>query len=68
MIEEKSGIVRVKLLSMQYYVQMIGANKIHITYNIVVDPGGSIPAWMVNAFEVRGPFETFTKLAEFLKK
>jgi len=33
-----------------------------------VDPSGSIPAWIVNAFAVKGPFETFSKLGDFLKQ
>ena len=67
-INEKSGIVRVRLLSMQYYVHLVSEHKISITFNILVDPSGSIPAWIVNAFAVRGPFETFSKLAEFLRQ
>ena len=67
-INEKSGIVRVRLLSMQYYVHLVNEHKISITFNILVDPSGSIPAWIVNAFAVKGPFETFSKLGDFLKQ
>jgi len=67
-IDEKSGIVRVRLLSMQYYVHLVSEHKISITFNILVDPSGSIPAWIVNAFAVKGPFETFSKLGDFLKQ
>ena len=40
---------------------------IHI-YIFEIDPGGSVPAWFVNMFADKGPYETFKQLAETLKK
>jgi hypothetical protein len=46
---------------------MPSAKSIHIVYTFEADPGGSIPAWMVNSFADKGPFESFKKLGQLLK-
>jgi hypothetical protein len=37
-------------------------------YTFETDPGGNVPAWLVNSFADKGPFESFKKLGELLKK
>jgi hypothetical protein len=36
-------------------------------YIFEIDPGGSTPAWLVNMFADKGPYETFKQLGEALK-
>jgi hypothetical protein len=67
-IPEKNGKVRVPYSSISWYVTMPGANTIHVVYIFVVDPGGNIPAWLVNMFSEKGPYESFKKLSEILRK
>jgi START domain len=67
-VDKKEDIVRVLHLSTQWQVKTAGINKISIVYYFATDPGGSLPAWIVNAFAVKGPYETFTNLAELLKQ
>ncbi|QMU27760.1 START domain-containing protein [Adhaeribacter radiodurans] len=43
-------------------------NKLKITYTFSINPGGSIPSWLVNASVVTGPYNTFMKLREILSK
>jgi hypothetical protein len=43
-------------------------NYTKIEYTLETDPGGSLPAWLVNLFVAKGPHETFIKLKEQLKK
>jgi hypothetical protein len=47
---------------------MPSSNSISIVYILEADPGGSVPAWMVNMFIDKGPFESFKKLSGLLKK
>ena len=42
-------------------------NKLKIDYTFSVDPGGSIPSWLVNATLTTGPYNSFVKLREVLK-
>jgi hypothetical protein len=67
-VDKKDDIVRVLHLSTQWQVKAAGINKISIAYYFATDPGGSLPGWIVNAFAVKGPYETFMNLAELLKR
>ncbi len=64
----KENIVRVKKSSGRWVLKPYNANHIKVEYVLETDPGGSLPAWMVNLFVTKGPFETFKKLKEELKK
>lgn len=67
-IPEKSDKVRVPRLDISWYVTMPAPQMISIVYIFDGEPGGSIPTWMVNMFTDKGPFETFKKLSELLKR
>ena len=67
-IPEKSGKVRVPRTAVSWYVTKESPTSIHVVYTFDADPGGSLPAWLVNTFADKGPFESFKKLAEILKK
>jgi hypothetical protein len=41
---------------------------VDVIYQLLVNPGGSVPAWLVNLAAVDGPFETSVKLREWVKK
>ena len=64
---QKSGKVRVPQSNVQWYVTMPSAKTIHIIYTFEADPGGSVPAWLVNSFADKGPYESFKKLGQLLK-
>jgi hypothetical protein len=63
-----SGKVRVPRSANTWEVTVPEANKLHIIYIFEADPGGSLPSWLVNSFVNKGPYESFKKLAELLKK
>jgi len=67
-IPEKSGRVRVPRSLINWYVTMPSSTSISIVYTFEADPGGSMPAWLVNMFADKGPYESFKKLSEILKK
>ncbi|MFI5139856.1 MAG: START domain-containing protein [Sphingobacteriales bacterium] len=58
--------VRVPLSKVNWTVTCIGDNQLSIEYIGQADPGGSVPAWLVNSFSTKGPFETFKKLKELV--
>ncbi|HJS54139.1 MAG TPA: START domain-containing protein [Chitinophagaceae bacterium] len=65
---EKNGIVRVPRSDISWYVTMPSAKTISIVYIFDAEPGGSLPAWAVNMFTDKGPYESFKKLSELLKR
>lgn len=67
-IAEKSGKVRVTRSTISWNVTMPTAKTLRISYIFEADPGGSLPAWVVNMFADKGPYESFKKLGEILKK
>jgi START domain len=60
--------VRVPHYKANWKVTMPTSNTIQISYLLEIDPGGSIPAWIANSYADKGPYETFNKLADQLKK
>lgn len=66
-IPGNKGLVRVPQFTGNWTFTPAGNNKIKIEYFLFVDPGGSLPAWIVNMFIGKGPYETFNKLADLLK-
>jgi hypothetical protein len=41
---------------------------VEITYQLLVNPGGYVPAWLVNMAVVDGPYETMVNFKEWIKK
>lgn len=64
----KKDIVRVRHSEAKWIFKPLTNNKVLIEYILVVDPGGSIPVWLVNMFSTKGPFECFQKLKEQINK
>ena len=65
---EKKGLVRVPRSNVSWHVTMPSAKTISIVYLFDAEPGGSLPAWVVNMFTDKGPYESFKKLSELLKR
>jgi hypothetical protein len=65
-IPPRNGFVRVPLSEAHWYIQVVDKNTIHVKHSILIDPGGSIPAWLMNLSLAEGPYQTFKSLREFL--
>jgi len=63
---EQDGKVRVKRSRVNWHVTMPKPSTIHVIYTLEADPGGSVPAWLVNSFVEKGPYESFKKLKTLL--
>ena len=59
---EKKDLVRVPMSRGSWMVTTQSDRKIHLQYILEIDPGGSIPAWILNSFVAKAPIETFSKL------
>lgn len=65
-VPEKKDIVRVPLSTVKW-VAIPDGSGMHITYEAQVDPGGTLPSWVVNLFSTKGALETFKKLRQVLE-
>ncbi len=64
----KPHIVRVNHSNGKWVLTPGKNNFVQIDYTLEVDPGGTIPVWLVNLFATSGPAETFKKMKEQVKK
>lgn len=58
----KKDLVRVPMSRGYWTVTTQPDKKIHLQYILQIDPGGSIPAWILNSFVTKAPIETFSCL------
>lgn len=58
----KKGIVRIDHSMGKWVMSPIGEKRVRVVYTLQVDPGGDIPAWLVNMFAANGPTQSFKKL------
>jgi hypothetical protein len=66
-LPEKKDIVRVRSSYGKWVLTPL-KNNVKIEYTLETDPGGSLPAWLVNLFVAKGPHETFKNLKVQLSK
>lgn len=64
----KQSLVRVTDSHGKWIVSPLSKKQIKVEYTIAVDPGGSIPAWLVNLVASQGPLESFKMLKRQLQK
>ena len=67
-IPVQKGIVRIPYFNSWWDVKFDGKNSLNIVYFLEMDPGGTVPAWLMNMFVAKGPYETFSGLARVMKK
>jgi hypothetical protein len=67
-VPEKKGIVRISHSVGQWTITPMGKNQTRAEYMLEVDPGGNIPAWLINLFATKGPTETFRNLKTHVQK
>jgi hypothetical protein len=63
----KSGIVRVNNSKGYWVITPLANTQIRVEYSLHVDPGGALPAWLVNMFATEGPFKMFKNLRSQLE-
>ncbi len=65
---EKESVVRIKKAELYWLFTPIGNGKVRVDYTLNSDPGGNIPAWMINLAADQGPLQTMLKFQEMLEK
>jgi hypothetical protein len=67
-IPVKKDIVRVTQSEGKWIITPLSKKLIKVEYTLRLDPGGNIPAWLINMFVTKGPFESFKNLKTHLQK
>lgn len=68
MLPEKPNLIRIPYPRGLWKVTALPGNRLKIEYEFSVNPGGALPAWLVNYTASTGPLNTFRKLKERLAK
>jgi hypothetical protein len=64
----KDDIIRITASKGEWIITPLEKQKIRVVYTLQVDPGGSIPAWIINLLAGEGPMNSFQGLKKQLKK
>lgn len=59
---EKKNLVRIPMSNGTWNISTKSGKVMHLQYILQLDPGGSIPGWILNMFATKGPIETFENL------
>jgi hypothetical protein len=62
----REDVVRVPFSYAEWEVTSLN-NILYITYTMRIDPGGSVPVWLINMAMADGPHESFVKLKKLLE-
>jgi hypothetical protein len=68
LVPVKDGVVRVNDSKGKWVITPVGPDEINVIYTIHVDPGGSLPSWLVNMFATEGPQKIFSSIKVQLQK
>ncbi len=60
------GHVRIREYRAMWTLKPLKNGIVQVEYELLVNPGGSIPAWVINLAVVEGPYETSIKMKEQL--
>ena len=55
-------LVQVPLTRGTWNITTITNKSIHIDYSLEMNPGGSLPVWVLNLFSTKGPMESFENI------
>jgi hypothetical protein len=67
-IQPKEGIARITKANGFWLLTSVDANKTLVTYQMHVEPGGFIPAWLANTYIADAPLNTFKGLRKLILK
>jgi hypothetical protein len=65
-IPEKSGRVRVQHFQSKYTLTPAEDGIVKVEFELYLDPGGSVPAWLINANIVTAPYNTTVSMSKQL--
>lgn len=67
-VPAREGVVRINTSVNRWLIRPLPNGKVWVEYTLQVDPGGHIPAHVVNMFACRAPIETFQNMRKVLRE
>ncbi len=67
-LSERRDFVRVRASYSKWVATETKKNFIEIKYEIQIDPGGNVPAWLINWVCAQAPYQSFKNLKEQIAK
>lgn len=67
-IPDKEGRVRVQHFQSNYKLTPLDSGMVKVEFELYVDPGGSVPAWLINSNIVLAPYNTTVAMITQLPK
>src|ERR1700744_762036 len=61
-VSPKDGTVRIQSSKGLWIITPLDKKRVNVVYTLQVDPGGNIPAWLVNMLAAEGPMKSFEGL------
>jgi len=66
-VQQREGVVRIEKANGYWVLDAMDANRTAVTYQMHVEAGGSIPAWLANLSIVNIPYSTFMELRKIVQ-
>lgn len=67
-IPQRDGVVRIRKVDSSWTVTRLSDSEIEVRYQVHSEPGGNLPAWLVNRIIYEQPFATLRNLRERVKQ
>lgn len=67
-LPEKKKLVRIHSSSGKWLIDPLPNGRVRVEYQLYVDPGGNVPAALVNLFSGKGPIESFRNLRKMVAR
>lgn len=64
----KDGVTRGELINSEYYLKVLEPSKTFVQVQIMADPKGNIPKWLVNLYQKDWPIKTLNGIRRQVKK
>jgi hypothetical protein len=66
-IPHEENLVRVPSSASTWVIVPLSSSRLRVTYSIQIDPGGYVPAWMVNMVSAQAPYESFKNIRDKIR-
>lgn len=67
MLEENDGIIRIRAGRTAWTLTPVSGGFVDVDYFASIDPGGTVPAWLINSTIDMGPYNTLNNVRELLE-
>lgn len=67
LVPVKSNRIRIRKMKGEWTFKKTGKGQVKVIYNLIVDPGGSLPHWLANRTSRESPYKSLLNLRKMVK-